>query len=138
VETTFNTSSVKALSITTNSLEDDGELYGYNALENVADFRRGSSFESMNAPGQWVCWDFQQMSVRLTFYRIQVCGRRLKWWVFEGWVDGVSWTEMDGDGSENGLGLEEGAQCLLFGFAGSRRGMPFHPAHSVLTAPRFG
>jgi hypothetical protein len=50
-------------------------------------------YHSRNESGQWVCWDFRQMSVRLTTYRIIAAW--LKSWIVEGSVDGESWTEID-------------------------------------------
>jgi hypothetical protein len=50
-------------------------------------------FYSKNEPGQWVCWDFREMRIRLTHYTIG--SHALKSWVVEGSLDGRSWTEID-------------------------------------------
>jgi hypothetical protein len=53
----------------------------------------GPPFYSKNEPGQWVCWDFREMRVRLTHYTLSAC--KLKSWVVEASVDGSSWTQID-------------------------------------------
>jgi hypothetical protein len=64
-----------------------------DALKNVADLPALSHFESKNEPGQWICWDFRKMRVRLTHYTL--CTSLTKSWVIEGSLDGRSWTEID-------------------------------------------
>jgi hypothetical protein len=59
----------------------------------AADFRSWSYFESEDEPGQWVCWDFGQIRIRVTHYTIK--GSFLKSWVVEVSVDGSSWREID-------------------------------------------
>jgi hypothetical protein len=61
--------------------------------ENVAEITSSRYFCSKNEPGQWVCWDFREMRVRLTHYTI--CSRSLKSWILEASLDGASWTEAD-------------------------------------------
>jgi hypothetical protein len=63
------------------------------ALRNIADLTSDSGFMSKNEPGQWVCWDFHDMRVRLTHYAIK--GYCLKSWVIERSLDGETWTEID-------------------------------------------
>jgi hypothetical protein len=62
-------------------------------MKNVADLTTGSFLEAGNEPGQWVCWDFRKMRVRLTHYTIKSCS--LKSWVLEGSVGGDTWTAID-------------------------------------------
>jgi hypothetical protein len=63
------------------------------APKNVADLTSGSCFCSNGAPGQWICWDFNEMRVRPTHYTIQTYW--LKSWVVESSLDGENWTEID-------------------------------------------
>jgi hypothetical protein len=60
---------------------------------NVADLNPSSYFCSKDAPGEWICWDFHEMRLHPTHYRIQ--SRQIKSWVVEGSVDGANWTEID-------------------------------------------
>jgi hypothetical protein len=52
-----------------------------------------SWFASGFGPGQWICWDFREMRVRLTHYTLWTA--YLKSWVVEGSLDGARWTEID-------------------------------------------
>jgi hypothetical protein len=70
-------------------------------LTNLADFSEATMdgvlcFWSENEPGQWICWDFHCMRVKLTAYGVLgiVFGGPQSWFV-EGSVDGVNWTEID-------------------------------------------
>jgi hypothetical protein len=63
------------------------------AVMNVADLTSHSGFESGNAPGQWVCWDFREMRVRLS--QCTISAYALKSWVIEGSLDGTRWTVID-------------------------------------------
>jgi hypothetical protein len=63
------------------------------ALKGIADLTSDSSFFSEQGPGQWICWDFCQMRVRLTHYAI--CTSALRSWVLEGSLDGAAWTVID-------------------------------------------
>jgi hypothetical protein len=74
------------ITITSKSADRDPE-YG---VKNVAD---EGIFISQKEPDQWVCWDFGEMRVCPTHYTIRA--GYLKSWVFEGSVDGESWTEID-------------------------------------------
>jgi hypothetical protein len=49
-------------------------------------------FESEDKPGQWVCWDFGDLRLSLTFYTMRTCF--LRQWVVEGSVDGTTWMEL--------------------------------------------
>jgi hypothetical protein len=69
------------VTITSMSVDDDPDY----ALKNVADLTSDSSFESKNAAGQWVCWDFGEMRVRPTHYTITT--RLVKSWVVEGSIE---------------------------------------------------
>jgi hypothetical protein len=62
-------------------------------LQNVADLSSKSRFQSHNAAGQWVCWEFPRMLVRLTDYTIE--SEWLKSWAIEGSLDGENWMELD-------------------------------------------
>jgi hypothetical protein len=57
------------------------------------DLSVNSAFLSGDDPGEWVCWDFGGMIVRPTHYTI--CSQYLRSWVFEGSLDGRTWTEID-------------------------------------------
>jgi hypothetical protein len=61
---------------------------------NVANLTSILNFCSKNAPGQWICWDFQDMRIPLSRYSIQT-GDKLKTWVLEGSLNGENWTEID-------------------------------------------
>jgi hypothetical protein len=64
-----------------------------HALRNVANLADGLDFRSADEPGQWVCWDFHEMRVRLARYTLKCLGARS--WVVEGSLDRVTWTEVD-------------------------------------------
>jgi uncharacterized coiled-coil protein SlyX len=78
------------VTITSHSLRNDDLKYAVQILADVTD---DAYFSSKNEPGQWVCWDFQEMRVRPTQYTIK--GQWLKSWVLEGSLDGENWMEMD-------------------------------------------
>jgi hypothetical protein len=59
----------------------------------VADLHSESDFWSEDAPGQWICWDFRNMRVRLTGYTMTT--GLVKSWVVEGSLDGQNWEEID-------------------------------------------
>jgi hypothetical protein len=61
---------------------------------NVAALDFYAPFCSTDEPNQWICWDFHEVRVRLTHYRLAT-DFYLKSWVVEGSVDGELWNEMD-------------------------------------------
>jgi hypothetical protein len=63
------------------------------AVQNLADVSVTSVFVSEDEPGQWVCWDFHEMRVRLTHYTLRSC--ELQTWVIEASLDAENWTEID-------------------------------------------
>jgi hypothetical protein len=63
------------------------------ALKNVVDLTTESRFISLEAPGEWIHWDFGLRRVRPTHYTMK--GGILKSWVIEGSVDGKNWTALD-------------------------------------------
>jgi hypothetical protein len=65
----------------------------YDAVRNAADLDSNSRFKSKDEPGEWICWDFHEMRIRLTHYTIE--SSRLKSWVIESSLDGEAWTEID-------------------------------------------
>jgi hypothetical protein len=73
---------------------------GGHPVKNVADLTSDSYFYSKNEPGQWVCWDFREMRVRLTHYTIWTS--YLNSWVVEGSLDGESWTVIDRKTNQDG------------------------------------
>jgi hypothetical protein len=78
------------VAITSKSVCDDDPAYG---VENVADLTSDTYFCSEAELGEWVCWDFRELRVRLTHYTIRADS--LRSWVLEGSVDGRSWTAID-------------------------------------------
>jgi hypothetical protein len=58
----------------------------------VADLTSVAFLLSKDEPGQWVCWDFREMRVRVTHYTITAA--YLKSWTIEGSSDGDQWTEI--------------------------------------------
>jgi hypothetical protein len=62
-------------------------------LKRAVDFDPSPSFRSTSEPGQWICWDFQDMRVRVTDYTIKTSN--LRSWVVESSEDGEHWREMD-------------------------------------------
>jgi hypothetical protein len=65
-----------------------------SARANLADSSLENQFCSDDSePDQWVCWDFGEMRVRLTGYRL--ASTLLKSWVIDGSLDGENWTEID-------------------------------------------
>jgi hypothetical protein len=75
--------------LTSSSLDGDPQ----HALKNVVDLTVESCFISVNAPGEWVCWDFREMRVRVTHYTLWAA--RAQSWIVEGSLDGDKWTEID-------------------------------------------
>jgi hypothetical protein len=57
--------------------------------------RTAIAFESRDEPGQWVCFDFQEMRVQLTSYAITRGLTCMVSWVLEVSMDGQNWTEID-------------------------------------------
>jgi hypothetical protein len=62
-------------------------------LKNLVNPASNQWYSSLNAPDQWVCWDFREMRVTPTHYTIK--SFKLKSWVLEGSMDGENWTEID-------------------------------------------
>jgi hypothetical protein len=75
------------VTITSKSVSSDYDL------RNAADFTSDWHFLSTNEPGQWVCWDFNEMGVRPTHYTIK--SYFLKSWVVKSSLGGEAWTEID-------------------------------------------
>jgi hypothetical protein len=59
---------------------------------NMADLTSTSFANSTADRGQWFCWDFHEMRVRLTHYAIT--GLSIKSWVVERSLDAQSWTRI--------------------------------------------
>jgi hypothetical protein len=59
------------------------------ALFNAVDLASHKEFASNDEPGQWICWDFKDMRVRLTHYTIST--EWITLWVLEGSLDGANW-----------------------------------------------
>jgi hypothetical protein len=75
------------------------------APRNIADLTAQSCFISKDEPGQWVCWDFHGIRVRLTHIALRREG--LKSWVIDSSLDGENWTEIDRQtNSQNSKGEE--------------------------------
>jgi hypothetical protein len=80
----------EAVTITAKSVSADESESGPS---NCADLSGGSEFESKDAPGQWICWDFHERMISVSDYTIWTgC---MKSWVVEGSVDGTEWRELD-------------------------------------------
>jgi hypothetical protein len=93
--------------IASKSVQDDDALW---APKNVADLTLGSRFWSGNEPGQWICWDFGEMRVRVAHYTIE--GYSLKSWVVEGSPDGEGWQVID---RQKGLlDFKDGPNTVVF------------------------
>jgi hypothetical protein len=83
-------SSSEIVRLTSKSVRNDDPTF---ALRNVADLTTESGFMSWNEPGQWVCWEFHGMRVRVTDYTIHT--QLLRSWVVEGSLDGEVWRKID-------------------------------------------
>jgi hypothetical protein len=77
------------VTITSKSLKEGG----FVCREILANPGYMDCFVSQDEPGQWACWDFGEMRVRVHDYAID--GDSLKSWVVEGSLDGSNWTEID-------------------------------------------
>jgi hypothetical protein len=66
--------------------------------KNAIDLLSTSYFDSQNEPNQWLCYDFKDRKVRPTHYSISAHSSDywLRSWIFEGSMDGPTWTELDG------------------------------------------
>jgi hypothetical protein len=86
-----------------------------DAVRNAADFTSDSDFCSRDEPGQWVCWDFQEMRVRPTHYTIK--SYKLKSWVVDGSRDFMNWTEIDR--KTDNADFEDGTDVVSFAVSNS-------------------
>jgi hypothetical protein len=70
---------------------------GSYVAKNAVDLLTDSSFKSLNEPNQWLCYDFKDRKVRPTHYSIRAhsSNHYLRSWIFEGSMDGSTWTELD-------------------------------------------
>jgi hypothetical protein len=82
-----------AVVITSSSVYEDYTQNSQCSQENVAELTSDSLFCSIDAPGQWICWDFRERRIWPTHYTIRTGG--LKSWAIEGSEDGTNWTEVD-------------------------------------------
>jgi hypothetical protein len=69
---------------------------GSQEAKHAVDFLSSSHFCSINEPNQWLCYDFKNRKVRPTHYSIQPHSDNWYGWIFEGSLDGSTWTELDG------------------------------------------
>jgi hypothetical protein len=65
----------------------------WKRVRNVADLASHDRFISLAEPNQWVCWDFHELRVRPTLYKL--ADSPLKNWVLEGSLDAENWVEID-------------------------------------------
>jgi hypothetical protein len=86
------------VTITSKSIDDDNPSFH---PANTADLSSQEWFRSKSEPGQWICWNFRPMRVRLTHYTIEA--KDLKSWVLEGSLDGMNWTESDRQTNNRGF-----------------------------------
>jgi hypothetical protein len=84
--------------ITAKSVMSDDAIW---AVKNLADFNTHSHYMSEGEPGQWVCWDFQEMRVTPSHYSIS--NGAIRSWKLEGSIDGREWTELDKRANINDL-----------------------------------
>jgi len=67
-----------------------------HAPKNIADLEIHSNFDCADAENMWVCYDFKNRRVRLTYYLLRSYDCRfLRSWVIEVSDDGSHWTEVD-------------------------------------------
>jgi hypothetical protein len=68
-----------------------------HVAKNAVHLLSTSYFMSQNQPNQWLCYDFKNRKVRPTHYSIHAHsnGYNLRSWIFEGSLDGSTWTELD-------------------------------------------
>jgi hypothetical protein len=65
--------------------------------KNAVDLSKPNNFCSMGVPSQWICYDFKDRRIRPTHYSIDQFHTHnyLRFWVIEGSLDDVTWTELD-------------------------------------------
>jgi hypothetical protein len=65
--------------------------------KNAVDLLSTSFLHSLNEPNQWLCYHCKNRKVRLTRYSIHAdsSNHYLRSWIFEGSIDGSTWTELD-------------------------------------------
>jgi hypothetical protein len=81
------------VTLTAKSEYQDGSWCPLKTIVQVASSgAQTPAFQTEDAPGQWVCWDFGERRVRPTHYTIR--GLWLKSWVVDGSADGVNWQEL--------------------------------------------
>jgi hypothetical protein len=67
-----------------------------NPAKYAVDLLSNYVFHSVNEPNQWLCYDFKNRKIRPTHYSIHTYpGYYLRSWIFEGSMDGSTWTELD-------------------------------------------
>jgi hypothetical protein len=71
-------------------------ISGSSVGRNVADLQTTTYFHSLDAPDQWLCFDFKNRQVRPTHYSIHAhsANHYLRSWTLEGSVDGSSWISL--------------------------------------------
>jgi hypothetical protein len=72
--------------VTSKSVLHDNPWY---AAENVLELGSESAFWSENSMDEWICWDFGDMRITPTHYRITGWG--LSSWILLGSLDGEKW-----------------------------------------------
>jgi hypothetical protein len=100
------------VSVTAKSLFADPQ-YSLKAVTNLRS--ESPVFWSTDAPGQWVCWDFHNLSICPTHYTIR--SHLVTSWVIEGSLDGENWTEIDRQRN-----IEDFKECNTASFAVSHPG----------------
>jgi hypothetical protein len=71
------------------------------AAKNLVDLKADSLYVSRDAPNQWICYDFGQLTIAPTHYSIRSRfdggpgWNNIKSWVIEGSGNGDEWTEVD-------------------------------------------
>jgi hypothetical protein len=72
-------------------------IIGSYFVKNAIDLLSTSSFQSNNAPNQWLCYDFKTRKLRPAHYSIRAyfSDWYLRSWIFEGSMDGSRWIELD-------------------------------------------
>jgi hypothetical protein len=78
-----------------------------NTGKNAADLSTGRFYCSRDSENQWVCYDFQNMRIKPTYYSFRsyfgMAGFNLRSWVVEGSMDNEYWTELHTQTDPDGI-----------------------------------
>ncbi|OHT03894.1 hypothetical protein TRFO_28734 [Tritrichomonas foetus] len=109
-----NVGQLNIVKITTSSVYGPHKIYSPN---NVVDLVTSSSFQSINIPDQWICFDFKERRIMPSYYSIKSCDGgpgncHPMNWVIEASNDWEEWIELDRQ-IDNNVFVNEGSSTNI-------------------------